>query len=302
MIKSLSLSLLLASSTAQQIQTRSERIEFLSQFFSPQFNEYVEVDPKLEKERKYHNKAYKLKGWIEVNPPKNTCFTIMTSETKKDTRVCQKSDIPFYLEDINGKGEIVWTISTGPNDFGTKVHWKTPYRVGSYVDKSMEWPGPSKDILVKGCKVLPHRKDKEKIEIEFFNNKKWLVYLPDQKISITQPKKDTPHLFVQKSKSASSFKSLRGGQKKKKNNSPIKVLEYDNFIKFNWQIHPRNAYYLPPEKMILDFSLPPGKAGACIYKYYGYKHDASVGAIECQDIDDYNWFYLPLICLKRKSD
>ena len=296
--------LLISNQSITSDMPQKHRINILKNFFKPSFDEILTVDPNYEKNREYIGRDHELKGWITVTPPNDQCLIIETSPRKKDLKVCKKKDIPFSVSDISGRGIISWKVSTGPSDFGTIVTWQTPYRVGSIVDGNMVWPGFSRDILIKGCKARVDSHYKKIIDIVFFNNKTWSVQIPKNQKYINQPLQEKPNLYVQQEQASSSLQKLRSKKKRENKNKHIDenavsldIDEHANFIKFNWQTHPRDAFYLPPDNLQLNDSSPTGKQGICLYKNYGFKHDPLLGILECQNVGHIKWLYLPLSCI-----
>lgn len=294
-----------SSSLFESSLPQDARLKQLAPYFDPSFNEIVTVDKHGLRERKHQGKHYLLKGHITVKPPKGFCFTVRVDLNRSDYQVCEAKKIPFRLGDINGHGEINWTVSTGPQDFGTKVTWKTPYRVGRVVDQSMSWPGPSRDIIIKSCKAVKSGNENRELVLSFFYQGDWKIRIPKQDILVAQPKSPQPNLYVQKSESSSSFTKIADAKAKKelKERTGTVLPEPDsdenpNTIETNWQMHPRNSYSLQVNNVFLGADNPQGAPGRCQYRINGYENDPSSGALECHDTGPYHWIYIPISCIK----
>ena len=279
----------------------------LAPYFEPSFNELVHLDPHEQRERKYTDKPHLMKGYITVKPPKGVCFTIRVNLHRPDYRICSRKKVPFKLGDINGQGEVRWTIMTGPNDFGTTVSWRTPYRVGRVVDHSMKWPGPSRDIVIKSCKVVKKSDIDRQIILSFFYQGDWTIRIPAQDRLVAQPKRAKPNLYVQQSEFASSFAKIAKAKAKKEQEEaqatgakppPLEDGDEDpNTIQTSWQMHPRNSFSLPTNNVLLGADSPQGSRGKCQYRISGYEIDPSSGALECHGTGPYKWIYVPISCI-----
>ena len=281
------------------------RLKRLESYFRPNFQQLVEIDPHELRERKFLNKPHLMKGYIEVNPPKGHCFTIRVNPHRPDYQVCKAKKVPFKLGDINGKGEIKWTIFTGPNDFGTFVTWNTPYRVGRVVDYKMKWPGPSRDVIIKSCRISKKSASDRRIILSFFYKGDWTIRIPAQDRLVAQPKREKPNLYVQKSEFASSFTKIAKAKAKKEQEEETgakiedEELEEDpNTIESNWQMHPRNSFSLPSNNVVLGADSPQGSRGKCQYRINGHDHDPSSGVLECHATGPYQWLYVPISCIE----
>ncbi|MFK7823068.1 MAG: hypothetical protein AB8G05_02865 [Oligoflexales bacterium] len=283
---------------------REARQRKLAPYFEPSFSELVHLDPHDQRERKYLNKPHLMKGYITVKPPKGFCFTIRVDQDRPDYRICSNKKVPFKLADINGQGEIKWTVITSPGDFGTLVSWNTPYRVGRVVDQSMKWPGPSRDIIIKSCKVVKKSKIDRRVILSFFYKGDWTIRIPAQDRLVAQPKRPKPNLYVQQSEFASSFAKIAKAKAKQEQEEatgskiPAADGEEDpNIIETSWQMHPRNSFSLPTNNVILGSDSPQGSKGKCQYRTSGYKIDPSSGVLECHSTGPYQWVYVPLPCI-----
>ncbi|NRA43635.1 MAG: hypothetical protein HRU09_01635 [Oligoflexales bacterium] len=280
------------------------RRRVLSSYFKPSYRQTVEIDPHEIRERKYLNKPHLMKGYITVSPPKGHCFTIRVNPNRPGYRVCSAKKVPFKLADINGKGEITWTIITGPNDFGTQMTWKTSYRIGRVVDHKMVWPGPSRDLVVKSCRVKKRSKTDRQIILSFFYQGDWTIRIPASDRLVAQPKRGKPNLYVQQSEFASSFAKIAKAKAKKEQEEqtgtktvPDEIEEDPNTIESTWQMHPRNAYSLPTNNVLLGADSPQGSRGKCQYRLDGHENDPASGVLECHSAGPYQWVYMPISCI-----
>lgn len=289
--------------------TLKDRIEILRPYFSPKFHEFIHIDPLEEQSRKYLNNTYDMKGYISVNPPPGNCFIIQRKDNREDISVCKKRYLSFYLRDLNQKGQLSWLVKTGPDDFGSKVSWESPYRFGKLVSNDMPWPGDARDFMIKSCVVTSDGSQGRKITINLFHSRSWSIRIPKKELLVKQPMRPKPFLYVQQSESSNGLASPKqtseqteqAGQPSKKNIFEPDKDEDLNTIKSSWQMHPRNAFHLDQKFVNLGSSVPTGAQGKCRYKYSGYDFDPSTGALECKNIGDFKWIYLPLPCLKEKS-
>ncbi|MCB9229909.1 MAG: hypothetical protein H6618_09880 [Deltaproteobacteria bacterium] len=273
------------------------RWDTLSSFFEPPPGTEVHLDSRDLNHSVMKKNFHKLRGWIMVTPPPDRCLIIRKKDHKEDKRICKKTYVSYQLMDIEGDGKIRWDISTGPDDFGTSLWWKTPYLIGKYVNYEMRWPGPSMAFYVKACIEMPPVRGERVIELHLIPEKKIKILFPENEILAPQPERDAPNLYIQENNFSNGFMKME--KKNKKNKDHLMVLDDDdpNTIRSDWQLHPRNSYQLDSSKVMTGQSRK--NDGFCRYRYSGYEFDPQTPVLECHKISEFQWLYLPLSCIKK---
>lgn len=305
------------SSPIDETWDQKKRIDFLSTYFNPKPGHEVLVENKsiVGDEKKKALSSLDFKGFIEVNPPTGLCFTIHRRLDLEDQRVCSFQRLSFRAQDLDPDGMLNWEVSTGEKDFGTELHWPTPYRYVRVTDESMSWPGPSRIKVLSTCKSLHSQSMGRRILLGFLDGDEWTVALPAQDLLAAQPTKPLPNLFIQTPVSSSggfikvetaqeiaakkkAKAGIRGPHGELVSSSAESIDERDpNKIKAPWQIHPRNAYEMAGSNFKGTYAPPDKMNSVCHYKY-DTEQLAHDGELECHNVAGFKWFYGRIPCLK----
>ncbi len=283
----------------------SMRLKILKPMFSPAFDTQVELS-REEVQQFREKKSGDVYGYIKVSPPKGYCLIVTRRIEEADDTVCKPTSLAFGLKDLDKKGEFSWKIKTGPDDFGTVIRWRTPYRMARLVDLNMPWPGPVLSRVVTECEPTRSSEGVRKVYVHFLNGDVFSIGFPEKDELIPQPE-DIPNLYVQQSMDAGYFDSKDGAELKKDKKKegakgeheakPAKTNENKKPEGINWQISPRLANTMSSSFFMGADSLPPLKGGECRYRYED--DEASGGLVECHKVSNYKWVFIPLICLSE---
>lgn len=239
----------------------SERVKILSKFLSPKLDSVLTISNDQIKEIKAKTDAEILFGFIEVTPPKGFCFTITKSVDQSDELICKKTKVRFQVGQIDGEtGELPWTIRTGPQDFGTRVSWKTPYRVARVIPSSKEFENDTENVFIRDCKVAHLPSGETKYEFFPFLSRKWSVVFPADMQKLPKASKEE----IEEPKS-------------------------------RWKLSTRAGFEFSGQRFISsDGSMPPGrKESLCRFE----KQTESRGArLECHYTSEYTYVYIPIAC------
>lgn len=278
-----------------------ERLDRLQKNFDPPIGSVVMLDRsprsnlfQLEKQ------LGKMSGHITVNPPPNHCFIVTKSRNEKDIKVCKKTEIKFFLTDVNEKGELHWELNTGEGDFGTPIMWKTPYLQGSYVDLKMDWPGPSKPLFVSACRTEHTHEFGRRLYVKLVTGEEWIIKLPDSDKLVEQPEKK-------------EFEDLQkkvqvGGIKLKTidRNTLIRLVDPADYQKLDqgewvrtWTIPLHHSYEMSSSNFIAFGDKSPGAKSKCRYRFSGVGKTEQNGLFECHGTSNFKWIYLNLSCISE---
>jgi hypothetical protein len=288
--------------------TESGRVKILMEHFDPPIGSKISVqlDSIPENQRKTHPEL--LLGSIIVTPPKGSCFTITQQLDRPDLVICEKKTVMFKVADINPDGQLIWQISTGSGDVSTSISWPSDMVRGKVVDLTMDWPGPSRIILISSCDAQHTFEYGRRIFLRLLSGERWIIALPKEDTLIGQPV-TASNLFI----------GVDGAKKKgvvvdeipDSTTSLAVGLVYPEQKKLQksgkwvatWQMHPRGAFKMSADGFIPNGSQTPGMHGKCLYKYSGHPDNLENGLIECHDVQQFRWVSLPLTCLgELKSD
>ena len=293
---------LLVASLFTATAPESDRVKTLAPFFNPSIGTEISIETDLIPARQRKAHPEQLSGTIIVTPPKGHCFTITKRTDLPDILVCAKKYVKFSAEDLNPDGSLTWHLSTGPADAGTTLMWPSGIRRGKAVDLTMTWPGPSRAVFLNRCDAQETFDHGRRIFLRLLSGERWVIVLPKEDTLIKQPI-DAPNLYV-------------GDDLTVKKGVVVDVLEetpthlnvrlvypeqkaqqkLGNWVD-TWQAHPRNAHEMSADGFIPDGTQTPGMRGKCWYKYSGYPKDPTSGLLECHDVTDYRWLFLPLTCI-----
>lgn len=268
-----------------------ESQETLRPYFTPQVGSVVTLDP-IELINAKAGKYWNVRGYIEVHPPKGVCFTIMRRKDLEDNVVCKRTRLSFTAGDIDKRGDIGWTVSTGTGDFGTEVLWPTPYRLARYVDVTMPWPGPGRGLPILKCEGVKYIESGRHIYLDLLNGERWVLGFPERDTLIPQPEEVPNLMIVQAPTEGSGFVDIKESKESKQKQIQE---QYDKGAV--WQMHPRNANTMNGSYFMGGGDAPPrGANGECRYKYEG-PDDKKTGLMECHNVGKFRWLYMPLACL-----
>lgn len=287
--------------------TLEQKLEYLSKFIDPPPRAVVTIDPDEERSQEFKDSPEKLRGYIKISPPRGHCFNIIRGNRQEDQMICKPSYLSFSLQDLDSSSRINWLIEVSDMDMKIPIYWQTPYQVGKVVDYNMEWPGPSKVVLIKSCtayrsKALGGRR----ISLGLFHDEKWTITFPEKDLLVPQPVRGKPNLYVQEAVMRTGFIKVETEEEKKaritreKAEKEAGISSQDsgtnnpNFIKSKWWLHPRDAFQMSGSNVRVADSHLPSSKGHCRYKYR-YK-DREMGAVECFNTPNFNWLLLPLSC------
>ena len=286
----------------------SSRLAVLRVYFSPSFDSPVEFDP-FEISQFEEKKTDAVGGYIQVTPPKGICFIITRRANEPDERVCASQPLKFDLSDLDSKGNFHWTVRTGVQDFGTVVHWQTPYRVARMMNLTMRWPGPIVPKIIKGCEATRTSQGTRKIYIRFIDGETWTTSFPEKDEMIPQPEK-MPNLYVLESPETSFAALAESSSKSAPQNDKSehaheddktpkkavtkKIEEKENIT---WQISQRSTFHMSSRYFAGPDSLPPLGGGECRYRYEDA--ESASGLMECHYVSNFKWVYIPLTCLSQ---
>lgn len=197
----------------------SRRLRILNQFFQPNFSESLTLSQEFVSGYNHPFSLDKIYGFVKITPPKGICFTIRTQIHKNDVLICKTSQLKFFADEIDAKGRINWSVSTGSNDFGTDINWQTPYRIGKIVYYDMPWPGPAKNIIIRNCQAESKDITGRRIRVEVIGfHKPWVISFPNEDYLVDQPK-PKPNLYYQIPSSKANFFKAEKGKKMKQGNA-----------------------------------------------------------------------------------
>ncbi len=293
----------------------SKRIDILTPYFEPRPGQTIEVDAAdLRDYGKGKTNPLNLRGFIKVSPPKNTCFTVTRNLDERDDKICKPKILSFTLRDLQKNGNIVWTIKTSPQDFGTELVWKTPYRMAVVVPDIKPHKHTVDYKLIASCKAQREGPLGRKITLDFFDGDTWIIDFPENDELLPQPEA-IPNLYMAIANSkagvpnkkkaddagtateSSTNTSTATGTQVVTTKAEGEALDQmdDRAI---WGIPARNSYRMDGYRFMPFGTTTKWFKGQCRYTYRGSDDDPDTGRIECHDVDGFDEVNMPLICLK----
>ncbi len=281
---------------AEQPQSQKDRQAEWGKYFSPRPGSETRFDP--------HEVAdfgardpFKLRGYIEVNPPAGNCFRIERREDLPDEKVCSKKVLSWNAHDILPGGVIRWNIRFSAKDPGGEFEWFTPHRIGQVIPPGERLPELYKPLLLLDCKVEIGTRSR-KIHIPLANGRTWSIQFPVRDTLAPQPKPEANLYFQEKTGLAGisddsstdmdrkySFDATKARANARKNED---VTTY-------WVIPERDAFEMNSSNFLSSDS-PSGSVGKCRYRL-AQQLDQEKGFIECHHTSEFDVIYLPLPCL-----
>lgn len=284
-----------------------KRIERLSKHLSPKPGSEIFVDEVATKEfGKKDRERGLLYGTIEVSPPENGACFIVSLPDRGDIEVCKKTPLKWRLQDLDRHtGKLLWTIKTGPGDFGTPVEWRTNYIIAKVIPSTKDFgEADSTPIFIRTCRAIagdPSVGMGRRIELDLFNGKKWLIRFPDKDAMIpTPPPPATPPPVEDKKKPAHG-ESEHGGDKAESEHGAPKETPAPTPTPpapEAWTLSTRRGFEMDVSAFLTGVSTPPGTKGKCRYQYDGTIGDFNSGRIECHYSDEFTYVYIPIPCIK----
>lgn len=284
----------------------AKRVEQLVPFFNPPPGHVLKINETDFQNLDEQGNTFLLRGFLEVTAPKKSCLTIQKDASTRDIRVCngKRARIPYNLEEIDDFGRIYLQVLTSDLDFGTQVFWNTPYRRAWVVDNQMPWPGPSRGVYLKSCKIEVIEKRRH-IYLETQSEKKWQITLPEKDVP-SKPDFDTYRLnsdgteTLVADKKPPPPKSEQQDTKKQNTSTPIQA---DKFrIARKWKTDWQFTYDLSGSEFNVGEGSLPIFPGKCRYGYHSNLPERDIGIIECTGILGYKWLFAPLSCLKPEMN
>jgi hypothetical protein len=299
---------------SSQIPTR-KRIDILTPFFQPQPGQTIEVEAsELRDFGKGKTNPLNLRGFIKVSPPKGACFTVTRNLDESDDKVCKPKVLSFTLSDLQKNGDIAWTIKTGPEDFGTELVWKTPYRMAILVPDIKPHKNTIIYKLIASCKAERKGPLGRKITLDFFDGDTWIIDFPENDELLPQPE-SIPNLYMAIANSKAGVPNKKKGDAAGTETSTSTASgtatgtqvvttkgEGEALDQMDdravWGIPARNSYRMDGYRFMPFGTTTKWFKGICRYTYRGAEDDPDTGRMECHDVDGFDEVNMPLFCLK----
>lgn len=311
--------LILASALLKGDIPAEERVEKLTPFFSPKPGEELGFDATEMRDLGKKTPPEKLRGQVVVSPPPGTCFTIERDSRDSDDVICKKTTLSFSFSQLDRNGFLSWKVSTGEGDFGTRLRWRTPYRVAVVTpfDKNLE--DPPQYRYIRHCDGLNDPAKGRRIVLTMVDGETWIVRFPAKDQLLAQPD-PIPNLFMTQTQGRISVKEAAEANRQKEAEAaskdhgkpeaeghgaeatPVKAEEKDKAPSQDddralWSIPLRGSYTMPASNFQPYGSVAPGMNGECRYNFQGPDEDPNAGRIECHDVDGFKQVYIPATCL-----
>jgi len=287
------------------------RIEKLTPFFSPKPGAELRLSEDIPRKRFEDGKKsidpLTQQGFIEVQSPKKSCLVLRRDDHAKDIRVCggSKKRIPFQLQEIDDFGRIYMQVFSSDQDLGTQLYWTTPYRRAQVVDESMEWPGTGRVSFTKSCSFTSKTKER-KLSIDTFEGLRWQISLPE---TDTPSKPDFERYQLN---SDGTETKLDGPEKKAEEPDPSKDAHGDKpkappsakrivTVK-KWKTNWYSTYDLSGKAIYSESATTSSDKGKCRYGYHNDTSEKDIGILECINVSNLKWFFVPVTCLKPQMN
>ena len=264
---------LAATTLITDTMNESERLVKIAPHLNPPPRAEATIDIGLH-QQKVAKDLFDTKGFIQVTPPKGSCFTVTRHKDYPDVKVCKPKKLAFRLRELSKGGTFTWNISTGPKDIGHDYTWPTPYRVAKVIDIGKKI---TREIPTMSCTAHITGKQK-RIHMDLFSGEKWTITFPRKNKLLPQPK-PTPNLYIP---------TKHGSPKTYKVNP-------DDPVTKHWAIPIRGTSIMSSSSFKSD-DAPPGMKGECRYQLLGAPEDPASGWIECHFTDKYDVIMTHLPC------
>jgi len=310
------LSILLASSSFfVEGETEAERLKKLSPYFSPRIGEKVSIIETPIPKKYLTELPAKMRGYIEVNPPKGHCFTINRGPSSQDAIVCKQTNVSFTLEDSTKEGVLKWIVYVDDNLIQTFLDWRAPYRIAYVIPITKPENAIPEYRYIKSCTASVDDTGTRNIKLALLDGPVWYFRFPEKDILLPQPPKNrnvlvsaTDKISVTEAAEANRQKSqTKSGDPSSQENLEIKARPKRIPIDFIadrkiWHIPMKDGYIMSSGNFMPRGDVTPGMKGECRYRFTGSYDDLDVGRIECKNADLYQFMYAPLTCLKDLGD
>ncbi len=299
---------------------QAAKVAKLGQFLAPKPDEVLALDAAELRDLKGRIPPERLRGKIEVKPPKGVCFTIQRSEASEDVYVCKRQFVGFTYNDLDKDGRLHWKISTGEGDFGTEVFWRSPYRVAitTPFDQTLNDPPVYKFIDRCEAKV---GEGVRRITVHLITGENWVIRFPATDVLLEQPD-PLPNLYIvqvatkRSVKDAAEDKNREEAQEKEKEEKKekedeegegkaqgappapaAKIAPQESDDRSEWSLSRRGSFTMNASNFQPFGSVAPGMKGECRYNFHGSETDPDTGRLECHDVDGFKQVYMPLTCI-----
>jgi hypothetical protein len=290
--------LLAAASTSTLVTTETpelERYKAIAPYVSPAPGQEVRVDERALRDRKKTDPMM-LQGQIRISPPKGMCFTVTRNLDYPDDKICKTTNLSFKVKDLTPAGKLIWTIRTGPKDFGSPYEWQTPHRIAQVIPAGEKPDGGFIHVPISTCTAHSVDPEKRQIILELMSGQRWRIALPEKDVLLPQPA-SMPNLFLQKGAKGSPGTEKTDGESSDYVPKVEKGKPDDPVTKF-WAMPERNSFTMNASNFKTS-DTTPGMKGTCRYQFKDAPGDPESGWIECHETDYYDVVYTYLPCAKH---
>lgn len=294
------------------------RLKAISRFFSPRPGEAFALEARDRRDYK-KTPVLKMRGFIDVTPPKGVCLTIKLTDEDPDEIICKPRKLAFAISQLDRQGRLTWRITTGEQDPGTDLTWPSPYRMAFVTPWDAAEDDPQVYRFIEACEPSVSPDTGRKITLRLLGGDNWTIRFPDKDTALPQPD-DEPNLFMYTS---NAKVSVTQAAKKPEGESshetpeaepvtappPTKISEgepitpkdpNDNIADRKWWAIPlRGAYDMSASAFQPSGSVAGRMLGRCRYNFESGADDPGVGRLECHDVDGFKKILLPLTCIKE---
>lgn len=251
-------SILLSEPLIKSGMNELQRTKILSKYFSPSFNEVLEVDITADINKNVKD-PMSFRGIIYINPPKGHCFNITYNENKKDKRICERTHMYYKLSDLNDDGEFKLDISTDDSSSIYTYTWKSKYLFVQVYPSIKDRYVFVKKYPVMNC--IPNLKTR-KIELDLFFTK-WFITIPEKDVMAIDFEKE------------------------------FKPIEKE---KVKWKLHPDKSFGLDADQVVVGDYPPSAIQSRCRY-IKGVSQHKYKNMVECHNIGLYDAVRIPVSCM-----
>jgi hypothetical protein len=293
--------------------TEAERLARLRPLFTPRPGSEHRVDAAERRDLSRKTSPLRLRGYVQIDPPRGHCLTIARGDELADELVCKPTRLAFTLEEMDRTGRLTWRVSTGDGDTGTDLTWRLPYRLAITEPYDDPPEAPPVYEVIETC-TAARVEGARRIELGLMSGKRWVLRLPETDTLLPQPE-PVPNLLLLQTGGKLSVKDASkkaeggehgGGEEKveggehgepppRKSDKPEVPRPSDD--RAEWAIPLRGSYAMNAAGFMPNGSIGGRIKGLCRYNYDGPPDDPGTGRIECHDADGYRLALLPLTCL-----
>jgi len=255
--------------------TIQQRDQVMKHHFEPPIGDEVRIQPDLVVDHRNIKNDLEYFGFIEITPPKNSCFTVTRNKKLQDQKVCKKKKLSFNMAMLASDGSLTWKISTGKSDFGNYYTWTSKHRLAHVIEYKKKFP---REVALADCLVSKDG-DMNIIHLPLLNGLKWTIKIPPK-----LPK------VVEKKPNRKKVKSSKDDNPEVKKGSTTD----------HWVISSKNSYRLDAKFVKLSDG-PIGTKGECRIQFSDTPGDPKGGWLECHHIDMYDVVDIRLGCVSEIS-